>query len=230
MYEEENLKSSNKKHLKKQIEAKKKAKRSNPDEMVVEEFEDNEDNDDNDDNDNNEETEENKDKKEDSGTDSETGESKLKSNTKLDKKSKNKTNIEIKNSELNSPFSQTSSFNSPFSTKDTDISNNFDFENPKTEFDEQIENLIDIYKVINRKRSNHYNTIVKGLNYLEKDKLKTVMSKIKKSLGIGGAEINSEDIDPDNKVILFQGDFAQKIKDILVKELKRDEYYFNIHE
>jgi translation initiation factor 1 (eIF-1/SUI1) len=193
----------------------------------IEDIEDNEDNKD--------KNEENKDKKEDSKSesesDSETRESNLKSNSKSDKKSKNKTNIEIKTSEINSPFSpfsQVSSFNSPFST--SDISNNFDFENPKTEFDEQIENLIDIYKVINRKRANHYNTIVKGLSYLEKDKLKTVMSKIKKSLGIGGAEINSEDIDPDNKVILFQGDFAKKIKDILVKELKRDEYYFNIHE
>ena len=84
---------------------------------------------------------------------------------------------------------------------------------------------------MNPKKAGHYNTIVKGLTNLEKNKLKGLMSTIKRKLGIGGgALIKLEDIDPDNDVILFSGDFSEKIKAIIVKELQVQETKISIYE
>ena len=115
-----------------------------------------------------------------------------------------------------------------------DSSSNLDFTSTvSSNFDESKINIwdsIDIHRIVNPKKAGHYNIIVKGLINLEKDKLKGLMSIIKRKLGIGGgALIKSVDIDPDNDVILFSGDFADKIKTIIVKELQVDESKITIY-
>ena len=141
-------------------------------------------------------------------------------------------NFDFGDSGSNLDFTSTGSSNFDFGDSNSNleftstVSSNID----ETKTKINIGDSIDVHRIVNPKKAGHYNTIVKGITNLEKDKLKALMSTIKKKLGIGGgALMKSEDIDPDNDVILFSGDFAEKIKTIIVKELQVDETKITIY-
>ncbi len=216
MSEEDNQKSFNKKHLKKQIEAKKKAKRGidNDDESESEEIDET----------NNLEDSNNEDK-----DDKEEKEEELKSESKS-----NKSQLPQVNTSITSPFANSNSnsnqFGSPFSPfAQSSSTNNFNFVNNESTFAQEMEKEIHIYKVLNKKRANHYNAVIQGLSYLGKDKIKELLSKIKKKFGVGGFYKIIEDIDDKEECLFFSGNYAEKIMDFLIKELDRDESYFILH-
>jgi translation initiation factor 1 (eIF-1/SUI1) len=212
-----NNKDFNKKHLKKHIEAKKKAKREKENGELNEE-----------ENENEEETEE--ENEEENEENEEENEEEI--NNKPVKESVNFSNsVNL----TNSPFANTnsvfgnSSLNSPFSTVET-VQDNFGFTNNTTEFDQELENEIHIYKLLNRKKTNHYNTVIKGLKYLGEKKMKELLGQMKKKFGIGGHIGMMEDIDEKEEIIFLQGNCAVKAMDFLIKELKRAECYFILHD
>lgn len=236
-------KSSNKKHLRKQIEAQKRAKKDKNEEIEEEEEDDN-----------NEKTDENnKDKDKDKDEDEES-ESEDEDEDEDDKKSNSKNVKELSklnisnessslfgntssvfgntslnlNSNSNSLFANTN-LNSPFSGVET-IQDNFGFTNQVTEFDQELENEIHIYKLLNRKKSNHFNTVIKGLKYLGDKELKELLSKMKKKFGIGGHIGMMEDIDEKEEILFLQGNYSEKVMAFLIKELKRAECYFVLHD
>ena len=125
---------------------------------------------------------------------------------------------------INSPFSPTGSLNSDFGFSD----NNFDFVNPESEFTEQMNTEIHIHKVIRRNKANKFDTIVRGLHSLGKERVKKILSKIMGDLGIGGCIKNLKELDPE-PVLYFSGNYADKIKNILMVELDKSEDFFHTH-
>jgi hypothetical protein len=99
-----------------------------------------------------------------------------------------------------------------------------------------INNKIEFYQILKTKGPG-YNTIIKGLHYLDKKKSKLIISTIQKKLGTGGGAWIDSEIDSNNKVVLFQGDITDDlkwklIKPVLINELQMDEsniiiYKFN---
>ncbi len=242
-----NNKSSNKKHLRKQIEAQKRAKKDKNDEENIEE--DVKDDDDENSQDNNEKNDKKDEDDEDEDDEDEDDEDDKKLNNKNVKES-SKLNISNESSSVfgntssvfgntssNSVFGNTNSnslfgntnLNSPFSSVET-VQDNFGFTNNTTEFDQELENEIHIYKLLNRKKTNHYNTVIKGLKYLGEKRMKELLGMMKKKFGIGGHIGMMEDIDEKEEVIFLQGNYATKAIDFLIKELKRAECYFILHD
>ena len=241
-----NNKSSNKKHLRKQIEAQKRAKKDKNEDIEEEEEEEEEKNSQDNNNEKNDENKKDKDLDEDSDEDSDEDLDKKKLNSK-NVKELSKLNISNEssssslfsntnsvfgnlnsNSNSNSLFANTN-LNSPFSGVET-IQDNFGFTTQVTEFDQELENEIHIYKLLNRKKSNHFNTVIKGLKYLGDKELKELLSKMKKKFGVGGHIGMMEDIDENDDILFLQGNYSEKAMAFLIKELKRAECYFILHD
>jgi translation initiation factor 1 (eIF-1/SUI1) len=241
-----NNKSSNKKHLRKQIEAQKRAKKDKNDEDIEEnEDEEEEDDDENNENNENNENKDNDKNKDDDNDDEESDDEDDKKSNSKNVKELSKLNISNEsssvfgntssvfgntnlNSNSNSLFANTN-LNSPFSGVET-IQDNFGFNTQVTEFDQELENEIHIYKLLNRKKSNHFNTVIKGLKYLGDKELKELLSKMKKKFGIGGHIGMMEDIDEKEEILFLQGNYSEKVMAFLIKELKRAECYFVLHD
>jgi translation initiation factor 1 (eIF-1/SUI1) len=255
-----NNKSSNKKHLRKQIEAQKRAKKDKNDEDIEEnEDEEEEDDDENNENNENNENKDNDKNKDDDNDDEESDDEDDKKSNSKNVKELSKLNISNESSSVfgntssvfgntSSVFGNTSSvfgntnlnsnsnslfantnLNSPFSGVET-IQDNFGFNTQVTEFDQELENEIHIYKLLNRKKSNHFNTVIKGLKYLGDKELKELLSKMKKKFGIGGHIGMMEDIDEKEEILFLQGNYSEKVMAFLIKELKRAECYFVLHD
>ena len=226
----------NKKFLKKKYEYEKKARRNNKNDQIN--YQDNEEEEeDNEDNDDEKEVEVNKNmnintklnsKFYSGDSEDEEDEDEEEYQGILSKKTNNTPKSLTSNSGfvsgLNSPFSTTGSLNSEFGFSD----NNFDFVNPESEFTEQMNTEIHIHKVIRRNKANKFDTIVRGLHALGKERVKKILSKIMGDLGIGGCIKNLKELDPE-PVLYFSGNYADKIKKILMLELDKSEDFFHTH-
>ena len=250
-------KSFNKKFLKKKYEYEKKARRNQTKYQEKNEKDDEEDDDkDEEDNENDEDDKDNEDNNKGKGEQEEVKNKKsININTKLNSKfySGNSEDSEEDDNEeeyqgilskklnntlkkkidspnlgfvsgLNSPFSTTGSLNSDFGFSD----NNFDFVNPESELTDQMNTEIHIHKVIRRNKANKFDTIVRGLHSLGKERVKKILSKIMGDLGIGGCIKNLKELDPE-PVLYFSGNYAEKIKNILMAELDKSEDFFHTH-
>jgi TusA-related sulfurtransferase len=102
-----------------------------------------------------------------------------------------------------------------------DLNNNFDFLNAEQEFHLEMENQIYIKKIMRKKKANKFDTVIIGLDMSDVAKINTLLSKIKTKFGIGGCRKEIEDHDTNKicEVLVLNGDYIEKIKDFLVKEL-----------
>jgi hypothetical protein len=71
-------------------------------------------------------------------------------------------------------------------------------------------------------RGRNTDSVIVGLNFKLKDNAKTFISSIKRKFGISGCQKTMEDMDKENPVFVFTGDFRDKITKILVDEYKVD--------
>lgn len=78
-------------------------------------------------------------------------------------------------------------------------------------------------------RGRHTDTVISGLQFDTKDTTNAFITLIKKSFGIGGCQKTMEDIDKDNPVFVFTGDFRDKIINILVENYKYDSSLIKKH-
>lgn len=90
-------------------------------------------------------------------------------------------------------------------------------ENPETDNTIISYNEIHMYK---QARGRNTDTVIVGLIFKSKDNAKTFVSSIKKKFGINGCQKMMEDMDKENSVFVFTGDFRDKITKILVDEYK----------
>ena len=91
---------------------------------------------------------------------------------------------------------------------------------------ESINKEIHMYKHARGRRSD---TIISGLDFETKDKVKIFISTIKKKFGIGGCQKMMEDMDKDKPVFVFTGDLRDKIIKILVEDYKFDSKLIKKH-
>lgn len=80
-------------------------------------------------------------------------------------------------------------------------------------------NEIHMYK---QSRGKNTDTIIVGIIFNSKDSVKTFISSIKQKFGIGGCQKKMEDMDKINPVLVFTGDFRDKITTILVSNYNVD--------
>jgi hypothetical protein len=80
-------------------------------------------------------------------------------------------------------------------------------------------NEIHMYK---QARGRNTDSVIVGLIFKSKDNVKTFVSSIKKKFGINGCQKMMEDMDKDNPVFVFTGDFRDKITKILINEYNCD--------
>jgi hypothetical protein len=80
-------------------------------------------------------------------------------------------------------------------------------------------NEIHMYK---QARGRNTDTVIVGLLFNNKDNSKTFVSFIKKKFGINGCQKMMDDMDKENPVFVFTGDFRDKIIKILVENYKCD--------
>jgi translation initiation factor 1 (eIF-1/SUI1) len=88
-------------------------------------------------------------------------------------------------------------------------------------------NEIHIY--VHQRGTRKADTIIKGLEFADKDESKKFLSSIKQAFGINGCIKTIEEIDPDNKVFSFTGNYGEKIKNELVKKYNKNEDLITIH-
>lgn len=115
--------------------------------------------------------------------------------------------------------------------KDDDINNfdrniEFDEFNKENDIDMNFREDIHIHKHMRNARK--CTTIINGLN-LNKEKTKEFLTKVKQKFGIGGCQKTIEEIDNNNLVFVFMGDYREKIKQFLIKEYGKDEDSIIIH-
>lgn len=102
--------------------------------------------------------------------------------------------------------------------------NNFNsFGNTDTNSDSEIH----IY--VHQRGTRKADTIIKGLVFADKEESKKFLSSIKQAFGINGCIKMIEEIDPDNKVFSFTGNYGEKIKNELVKKYSKNEDLITIH-
>jgi hypothetical protein len=80
-------------------------------------------------------------------------------------------------------------------------------------------NEIHMYK---QARGRNTDSVIVGLVFKSKDIAKTFISSIKRKFGINGCQKTMEDMDKENPVFVFTGDFRDKITKILIDEYKID--------
>ena len=85
---------------------------------------------------------------------------------------------------------------------------------------------IHIYK---QKNKNKHSIIVSGLTFKKNDEYNDFLKNVKKKFGIGGCHKIVENISLDIKCFIFNGNYEDKIKDYIIKELKIDEDIIKIH-
>ena len=95
----------------------------------------------------------------------------------------------------------------------------------------QIENNLssDINIFVQQRGTKKANTLIKGLFFPELQESKTFLSNIKKKFGINGCIKKIEEIDPDNDIFQFSGDYSEKIKDVLIKNYSKNEENIRLH-
>lgn len=71
-------------------------------------------------------------------------------------------------------------------------------------------------------RGRNTDSVIVGLKFNTKDNAKIFLSSIKKKFGINGCQKTMEDMDKENPVFVFTGDFRDKITKILVDEYNVD--------
>ena len=92
-------------------------------------------------------------------------------------------------------------------------------ETPITEDNIISYNEIHMYK---QARGRNTDSVIVGLIFKSKDNAKTFITSIKRKFGISGCQKTMEDLDKENPVFVFTGDFRDKISKILVEEYKCD--------
>lgn len=105
---------------------------------------------------------------------------------------------------------------------------NLNFYKPEDDLDYQFDNDIHIHKHM-RGGGKKCNTIISGLNFKNKEETKEFLSKITKKFGIGGCQKIVTEIDEKNTVLVFTGDYREKIKTLLIEEYNKDEESIKIH-
>jgi translation initiation factor 1 (eIF-1/SUI1) len=112
-----------------------------------------------------------------------------------------------------------------FLSNELDLNNNDNFLSGEAELNYEIDQEIYIKKIMRQKKTNKFDTIIIGLNMNNDTEINNLLRKIKTKFGIGGYK--KEIQDPDTKkllnVLVLNADYPEKIKDFLVKELKRSE-------
>jgi translation initiation factor 1 (eIF-1/SUI1) len=87
----------------------------------------------------------------------------------------------------------------------------------------------EIHIYVHQRGTRKADTIIKGLEFADKDESKKFLSSIKQAFGINGCIKMIEEIDPDNKIFSFTGNYGVKIKDELVKKYNKNEDLITIH-
>lgn len=105
--------------------------------------------------------------------------------------------------------------------------NDFNFYNAETDLNLQYDNEINIHKQL--RRGKKYQTVVQGLKFKNQEEAKEFLKSMKKKIGIGGCLKKMEDIDDQNEVFLFNGDYSEKIKEFLVKDYNKSEDFIKFH-
>ena len=103
---------------------------------------------------------------------------------------------------------------------------NFNFYNPENDLITKFNKDIHIHK--NMRGTKKCTTIISGL-YFSKEETKDFLSKIKKKFGIGGCEKMVEEVDTKNSVLVFMGDYREKIKNLLIEEYNKEDESIFIH-
>jgi translation initiation factor 1 (eIF-1/SUI1) len=87
----------------------------------------------------------------------------------------------------------------------------------------------EIHIYVHQRGTRKADTIIKGLEFADKDENKKFLSSIKQTFGINGCIKMIDEIDPVNKVFSFTGNYGEKIKNELVKKYNKDEDLITIH-
>ncbi len=87
----------------------------------------------------------------------------------------------------------------------------------------------EIHIYVHQRGTRKADTIIKGLEFADKDESKKFLSSIKQTFGINGCIKTIEEIDPINKVFSFTGNYGEKIKNELVKKYNKNEDLITIH-
>ena len=95
----------------------------------------------------------------------------------------------------------------------------------------EIENNLssDIHIFVQQRGTKKADTLIKGLFFNELQESKVFLSNIKKKFGINGCIKKIEELDPDNDIFQFTGDYSEKIKDILIKNYSKKEENIRLH-
>jgi len=136
----------------------------------------------------------------------------------------NKINTGKKDSDSSDELNNFDNFDDDINNFDRNIE--FDEFNKENDIDMNFREDIHIHKHMRNARK--CTTIISGLN-LNKDKTKEFLTKVKQKFGIGGCQKTIEEIDNNNLVFVFMGDYREKIKQFLIKEYGKDEDSIIIH-
>ena len=95
----------------------------------------------------------------------------------------------------------------------------------------EIENNLssDIHIFVQQRGTKKADTLIKGLFFNELQESKVFLYNIKKKFGINGCIKKIEELDPDNDIFQFTGDYSEKIKDILIKNYSKKEENIRLH-
>lgn len=146
----------------------------------------------------------------------------------LSKKSSRNSTPKSQISNLKSTFSPTGSIASSSNDFGFGNDNDFGFMNGEQQLNNEIETEIHIRRVVRRNKANRFDTVVIGLNSLGEERVNQILKDIKKKLGIGGCITTLKDFD-EEPIMLFSGDYTEKIKNFLMEKLGRSEEFFHTH-
>jgi len=87
----------------------------------------------------------------------------------------------------------------------------------------------DIHIYVQQRGTKKADTFIKGLFFDDLQQSKAFLSHIKKKFGINGCIKKVEEIDIDNDIFQFSGNYSEKIKDILIKNYSKNEEDIRLH-
>ncbi len=87
----------------------------------------------------------------------------------------------------------------------------------------------DIHIYVQQRGTRKADTLIKGLFFDNLQESKAFLSHIKKKFGINGCIKKMEELDPDNDIFQFSGNYSEKIKNVLILNYSKNEEDIKLH-
>ena len=101
------------------------------------------------------------------------------------------------------------------------------FLNLEKQLNDSLNTEINIY--IRQRGSRSRDTIIENLIFPTKEESKTFLTIVKKKFGINGSLKIIEEINEENEVFIFTGNYSEKIKSLLISSYGKKDEQINIH-